>query len=419
MDYLVIGLNHNTAPVKLREKFALTGEKTPQFLEKLLENEAVSEAMLLSTCNRVEVYTASADLENATMQIESFLAGAGQVAMEALRPHLYRHEKLSAVEHSMRVAASLDSMILGEPQILSQVKNALQMAMENGYSGTFLNRLMNRVLAAAKKIREETKIGSGAVSIGSVSVDLAARIFGDLTEKVVCLIGAGTMGELILTHLKENGVQKVLIVNRTASSALELESKGLGQAMPWDQMKHALLQADVVITSAGGDGPLLTAAESHHLMQERKNQPLFLIDLGVPRNIESQVGTINNIYLYDIDDLKKVSDDNQSTRQEEAKKASELLQKEASKFYESMLNHQPTIAQLNQKFELIRQTELNRTLKGRKMEAAEVAAWEACTKAIVSQILKDPILHLKGLEPHFEKAASHDLLKKLFRLEDD
>ncbi len=425
MHYFIVGLNYKTAPVDLREKMAFSKESVEVALKQLSKVEVIDEVLILSTCNRVEIYSVSSDVEKALFRIKEFLADYHHLPLEAFEPYLYVYYDVEAVKHLFRVTASLDSMVVGEPQIVGQVKLAYQQAMQAHTSGVMLNRCLERSLFVSKKIRTETKIAAKSVSVGGAAVHLAKQIFGDLHSKKVALIGTGKIGELVSDYLEAEGVAEMILLNRTYEKAEALTREVMGAhcrliAMPMDKLEEALSQVDLAISSAGGASPLITVEQISRLMPQRRHQPIFFIDLGVPRNIEAGVNDIENAYLYNIDDLQKVVNSHKGERQEEAVQGALLAEKEAVQFYESVIHERPTLALLGKKFEAIRSQELNRTLaKLSHLPEEERTAIEKCTQAIVSKILFDPAIGLKAGETHRPHWSAHDLLKKLFRLDDE
>jgi len=420
MEHIVVGMNHTTAPVDLREKLAIAPEGLSSALKSLLTLKPINEGLILSTCNRTEVYAVTESGSHCVREIKNFMASHNRVDLNEIDPFLYDYKEIEAIQHVFRVASSLDSMVLGEGEIVGQVKQAYQQALATETTGVILNRWMHRALYVAKKVRTETKISKNSVSVGSAAINLAKKIFGDLAKKKVVLIGAGEIAELVLAYLEDEGVYNVSVVNRTIQKALQLTQEGYGVAYSLDQLWKVLADADVVISSISTKKPLVGKEKILELMTRRKNKPMFFIDLGVPRNVDSQLNNVHNIYLYNIDDLKTVVDSNMSLRKVEAKKAEEIIQKEASQFYATVVRQEPTIASLGKKFDYIRKRELEKTLgKLGHLSTEEHKAIEKCTEAIVSRILHDPILMLKTEDQLKRDSKVHELIKKLFKLEDE
>ncbi|MBI2340020.1 MAG: glutamyl-tRNA reductase [Deltaproteobacteria bacterium] len=420
MEHIVVGLNHKTAPVSLREKLAVTPSRLDAALKQLVSLEPVAEGLIVSTCNRMEVYAVARDASTCTREIKNFVADLNHLRLDSLEPCLYEYRELDAVRHVFRVAASLDSLVVGEAQISGQVKEAYQKALAARTTGLFLNRLMHRAFFVAKKIRTDTKISEKKVSIGSAAVELAKKIFGDLAKKKVALIGAGEIAELVLGYLESEGVYDVSILNRSLEKAEGLASMGLGRAYSLDRLEEVLAVSDVVIASVSAPEPILKKEKTAGLMSLRKHRPIFFIDLGVPRNLDPSIHSLPNVYLYNIDDLQGVVDSNRMIRLAEAVKAEDLIEKEASQFYESVVRQTPTIAALGKKFDYIRRRELDCSLSRLgHLSEADRKAMEKCTEAIIDKILHDPVLILKSEDSMRRDSRVHEILKKLFRLDDE
>lgn len=419
-NHIVVGLNHQTAPVELREKLAVSPEVTSQALKTLLKIDRIEEGLILSTCNRVEVYAVTNDAHQSMHDIQHYLTHLKDIP-HSMDDHLfYKYQDLDAIRHLFRVASSMDSMIVGEPQIVGQVKEAFQKAQQTETTGLFLNRLLHRAFYVAKKVRNETKIAHESVSVGAAAVQLAGKIFGDLAAKKVVLIGAGEIGELIVTYLQDKGIFDVAIVNRTLEKAIEIASDGFGQAYALDQLKNVLKEADLVISSIHSDSYILNQKQQEALMTVRKNRPMFIIDLGVPRNIDPAINKISNVYLYNIDDLKRVVESNKSLRHQEAHKAEEIIDIEAKLYYQNMVHERPMISSLGKKFDYIRKRELEKTLSRLShLSDKDKKAIQKCTEAIINRIMLDPALLLKSDHVHHHDWSAQDLLKKLFRLDDE
>ncbi len=421
---VVLGLNHDTAPVEVREKIAFDRLALDDGLKRLHSLSAVREGVIVSTCNRVEVIAATLDEESAFREMKLFLARQESNTNHAgLETHLYAYTGSEAVRHLFRVAASLDSMVVGEPQILGQLKEYYVAAHEAGTVGTILHRLFHRSFTVAKRVRSETGIGSGAVSVSSVAVDLAKQIFDRLHDKTIMLIGAGKMGALVVRHLQRNGVNSLMVTNRTFERAVELAAEFHGSPIRYEDFPRYLKLADVVIASTSSSEVLLRPEAVSESLKERRQRPMFLIDLGVPRNFDGRINEIDNAYLYNIDDIKGVAEENLKERSSEAQKAEEIVNEEVAAFVRWLesLDQVPVIAALRQRLDEIRQVELgkslNTTLKG--LSEKEREALEYMTTAMINKILHTPIIRLKQ-----QRSADQDdpmyveALKKLFDLED-
>ncbi|MBI2461320.1 MAG: glutamyl-tRNA reductase [Candidatus Rokubacteria bacterium] len=417
MDLLVVGLNHHTAPVEIRERLAFADEELPAALETLMAEDGLREAMILSTCNRVEVWAAAETPADVREVLAAHLAKARGVDPEALRPLLYAREGLEAVAHLFRVAASLDSMVVGEPQILGQVKAAYARAHAAGAAGPVLSRAVHAAFRAAKRIRTETAIARSAVSVSYAAVELARKIFGDLGGKVVLLLGAGEMSELAARHFRDRGIARLLVANRTPGRAEELARQIGGEALPSREAALGNADADIVLCSTAAPGYLVTRADAQRLLAARRHRPVFFIDIAVPRNVEPSVNELDGAYLYDIDDLQAVVESNRKEREREAERAEALVLEELEKFAGRLADRAavPTIRSLRERVEEIRQEEVTRTLVKLKDASPETrAAVEALSASLVNKILHTPIQRLK-LE-RGEGGRFRELVRDLFDL---
>jgi len=419
MELVVVGLNHNTAPIQIRECLAFPENKMEDALCKVHTIPSVKENMIVSTCNRVEVYAATRQTEKAILDLKHFLSQFHGLPLKEFEKNLYALMGEEAVKHIFRVASSLDSMVVGEPQILGQIKSAYEMAVETRTSGIILHRLLHRAFHVAKKVRTETKIGDSAVSVSSVAVELAQKIFETLEKKTVLLIGAGEMCELAARHLISGGVEKVLVTNRTYDRALALAKEFKGEAIPFDEMNQGLRRVDIVISATDSPRPLIQHDQVVKVMKDRKQKPIFFIDIADPRDIEPGVGDIENVYLYNIDDLKKVADENIKDREKEAQKAEAIVKDEVIKFvnwYHS-LEVTPTVVALRKKFEEIRKKELEKTLSLHpNLSEKEKKSLEALTSSIINKILHTPSTLLKQTNEEAMADLYLDTLRTLFQL---
>jgi len=340
----------------------------------------------------------------------------------ALKPYLYTYIDQEAVKHLFRVTCSLDSMVVGEPQILGQIKQAYRQAVEARTSGVILNRLLHKAFSVAKQVRTETRIGRSAVSISYAAVELAKKIFNELTGKVVLLIGAGEMAELAAEHLLNNSVDRIIVANRTLERAMALAKRFRGTSVPLDEVAEELSRADIIISSTGSPDPILTADEVKRRMRSRRNRPLFFIDIAVPRDIEPAVNRIENVYLYNIDDLQGIVDLNRADRLREAGRAEHIITAEALKFESWLrtLEVVPTIVALREKAEQIRQGELKKTFGPLDPLPDDLArSLQVVTQSIVSKVLHDPILFLKRTSSKARKDLYLDTARKMFNLDAD
>jgi glutamyl-tRNA reductase len=419
MEILAVGLNHKTAPIAIRECLAFPGDKLEDALIQVHGLSSVKENMIVSTCNRVEVYAATREIENAIHDLKNFLSQYHGSPLKAFETSLYAHVGEEAVKHIFRVASSLDSMVLGEPQILGQIKDAYDVAQQAGTSGLILHRLLHRAFHVAKRVRTETKVAISAVSVSSVAVECAEKIFGTLGEKTVLLIGAGEMCELAARHLVSGGVEKIWVTNRTYERAVSLAQEFRGEAIPFEEMAQGLKKAEIVISATDSPQYLIRHDQITKVMKDRKQKPMFFIDIADPRNVDPKVGDIENVYLYNIDDLQKVANENIKDREKEAQRAEAIVQDEVVKFvnwYRS-LDATPTIVALRRKFEEIRKKELEKTLSLHPdLSDKEKKSLEALTSAIINKILHSPITLLKQTNEEAMADLYLDALHALFGL---
>jgi glutamyl-tRNA reductase len=418
---VLVGLNHRTAPVEVRERVAFANGQIDAALRRLIEVEAVAEGAILSTCNRVEVVACGTDPDAVSEALPRFLAREHGVPDTGLAGHLYTHTDRAAVRHLFRVAASLDSMVVGEPQILGQMKEQYAAAAAAGASGQVLHRCFHRSFSVAKRIRSETGIAEKAVSIGSAAVELARGIFDRLDDKSALLLGAGTMGELTARQLLAQGVGAIMVANRTFDRAIEVARDLGGTPVPWERLGHYLPLADLVIAAASGEKYLLGPAAMEKAIRGRRNRPMFLIDLAVPRALDPTLNGLDNVYLYDIDDLEGVIADNRGARAREAEKAELIVEAEVDAFWRwfTSLDVVPTIVALRQKLEAIRRRELERALGGLPVDARQREAIERLTQAIVNKILHEPVTTLRRHRADPTEAFYVDAARRLFRLGSD
>ena len=423
MDRIVLmGLNHKTAPVEIREKFAVVCVDTSGPLRDLAQLRPLKESFYLSTCNRMEVLFTTSTLDEGIGAVVGLLADVYGQTGSALKPYLYTYIDQGAVKHLFRVACSLDSMVVGEPQILGQIKDAYRQATEVKASGVILNRLLHKSFSVAKRVRTETRIGSSAVSISYAAVELAKKIFQDLKGKIALLIGAGEMAELAAEHLLSSGVERIVVANRTLERSLALARRFNGTTVAWEDLAEGLRTVDIIVSSTGSPEPILSADQVKQRMRARRNRPLFFIDIAVPRDIDPKVNRIDNVYLYNIDDLQGIVEMNRAERLKEAAQAEHIIAAEALKFdgWMRTLEVVPTIVSLREKGEQIREAELRKTLgQLDSLSDAEIEAIEVLTQSVVSKLLHDPILFLKRTSKRSRKDFYLDIARKLFHLDRD
>jgi len=418
-EIILIGANHKTASVELRECLAFSDDETVQALEKLKQKENIREVFLFSTCNRTEVLFIP-DGENNIETIKNFISEFKNIALTKFEDSLYIYKDSDAINHLFNVASSLDSMIIGEPQILGQVKAAFKTATKNNSSGVILNRLLHKTFSIAKRVRKETGIGDNAVSISYAAVELAGKIFSDLSTKSVMLIGAGEMAELAVEHLLSNDVKEIIVANRTFENAVNLADKFNGQAVKFEEMELMLQEVDIVISSTGSTQYILTQSQIKNVMHTRKNRPLFFIDIALPRDIDPDVNKINNTYVYDIDDLQNIVNENIGKREKETIKAQRLIEEAVIKFNKWLkdLEVVPTIIAVKEKIEKITEIETEKTLSTMShLSDKDIEAIKRMTKAIASRIMHDPIRFLKEPGAHRENSFYLNAARQIFDLD--
>ena len=414
---LLAGINHKTAPVELREQLAIPGDRLAEATRALLAHPGVSEAMIVSTCNRVELLAAYHD---EIPDISSFFDGQFTVSRTELAPHLYQHRGQDAVRHLFRVACSLDSMVVGEPQILGQVKESYSVARALGAVRSQLDRLLQSAFSVAKKVRSETQIGSSSVSIASVAVDLSRKIFGSLEGRRVLLVGAGKMGELAARHLLQQGASSLMVTNRTAERAERLARNFNGQVLDFAQLYERAGEADIVITSTGSAEFLFRREHGQQLLHRRRGRPMFFVDIAVPRDVDPEMNRVDGVFLYDIDDLQSVAAANMADRSREALEAERIIAEEVARFTRrvSALDVVPSLVGLRESVESMRLAELRRAqgrLQGLSTE--QLAAVEALTRGIANKFLHLPLQALREAAQQGD-AARLDVLRETFQLED-
>ncbi|MBS1814290.1 MAG: glutamyl-tRNA reductase [Acidobacteria bacterium] len=396
MSLLVLGVNHNSAPLDVRERLAIPANRLADATRTLLHQPGVREGLILSTCNRVEFFT---EAEGAGKpDLRAFLQNYFSLTPASVEPYLYELREREAVRHLFRVASSLDSMVVGEPQILGQVKASYTVAREVGAVSTSLERLLQSAFTVAKRVRSETEIGSSSVSIASVAVDLAHRIFGSLQGKQVLLVGAGKMSQLAARHLMQHGATQVLIANRTASRADALAEEFHGLAVPFDQLKEHAPKADIIITSTGAHEHVFTRTDAERILQRRKGRPVFFIDIAVPRDVDPAANIVEGAFVYSIDDLQQVAAANQAQRSQEAAAAEKIIALEVDRFQQRLqtLDAVPAILSLQQHAEQLRLAELDRARnKLASLTPEQQAAVEALTRSMMNKFLHAPMQGLR------------------------
>ncbi len=413
----VLGLNHNTAPVEIREKIFIQESKIPGLLNEM-KQRGIDESVILSTCNRTEIYFHSTlNHEKALKNIQEILLEAFQAQPEWFHDFMYTFRNEDVYKHLFLVASGLDSLVIGEPEILGQVKEAYRIATFSNATGFLLNRVFHKTFNVAKRIRTETKIGYNPLSISSMAIELARKIFGDLGEKKILVVGAGEMCHTALKYFQKEGLRDILITNRTYEKAHYLAEEITGMAYPFQELSELLVRVDVVLTSTGSEKPFIDTALVQTVMKKRKNRPLFFIDIAVPRDVAPKVNTLENVYLYDIDDLRELSQQHFSDRVKESEKAHVIVEEEAAKFTKALkeLDMRPLIAHIVNKVEEMRSKEVKKTLqKLKNADEDTVHMIETLTKTITNKVVHPHIALIKedGSDTTLE------ILKKCFQFEE-
>jgi glutamyl-tRNA reductase len=419
---IVVGLNYRTAPVEVRERFALSEEEMHLALQGLKQTTGILEGVIVATCNRTEIYAVVDRLHLCGHYIRAFLEQWFKIPRKEFNSHLYMYENDRAVEHLFRVTSGLDSMIIGETQILGQIRDAFLLAQEERATGTLFNRLFKQAITVAKRAHSETSIGESAVSVSYAAVELGKRIFGRFDDKTVMIVGAGKMSELTAQHLHANGAKEVLVVNRTLDKAEELAEKFQGSALALDEALSRLKDADIVISSTGAEKFVITRKHIETAMAARKKKPLFLIDIAVPRDIEPASGDIPNVFLYDIDDLEGIVETNLAKRRKEAAIIEGMIaeEQEAYRQWYATLGVSPLIRALQEKAAAIQENTLESLLrKLPELDERQVKVIRKLTKSIVNQVIHDPILRIKELSTDKRSDEALKLFVQLFALEDE
>ena len=422
MHLFLLGVSHRTAPVDLRERLDFSSRDLSAAAETIAARPSMTESVVLSTCNRSEIYVASSDPALAREELVVFLSDYHHVPAQSFQPHLFALENSAAVAHLFRVAAGLDSLVVGEPQILGQVKDAYQVAAGKRCVGPVLSNVFRWSFGVGKRVRSETALGEGAVSVSFAAVALARKIFGRLQGRRVLVVGAGDISSLTAQHLRTQGVGDIVITSRTLAHAEVLAHDVGGVAVPWDSMTNALASADIVITATGSQRPIITRAHLVAAQGHRRNTPLFIIDIAVPRDVDPAVGEIEQVFLYNIDDLQSIVEENLSRRAAEVERAESIVNEEVTKFmaWQRSRSAVPTIVALRQRFEAIRVSELQRLeSKLGALPSEARARVDDVTRLIVEKLLLEPTEQLKGLPDEETQAAYTEAINRLFKLQDE
>ena len=416
MSFRLIGVNHHSAPVEVRERLAIPESRLAEAVRHLVQHPGVDEGLILSTCNRVELL---ARTRNGTADLRGFLRDYFRLEPAEFEPHLYDYSEADAIRHFFRVTSSLDSMVVGEAQILGQVKEAYATARAVGAVHSQLDLLLTRAFAVAKRVRTETAVGSSAVSVASVAVELAKKIFGSLQGKHVYLVGAGKMSELAARHLQAHGAASIFVANRTFERAEQLAAKFNGEAIHFSELYNTCDRADIVITSTGAPVAIFRREHGELFLSRRKNRPMFFIDIAVPRDVDPEMNKLDGIFVYDIDDLQQAVTVHVTDRKKEAERAEEIITSEVERFRARLLTLEvvPTIVSLQDHIETIRQAEIDR-VRGRlgPLSPDQELAIEALTRGIVNKIMHTPISTLKTAARTSEATTVIDVVRRLFNL---
>lgn len=413
------GLNHESAPVEVREIFSIKDDEQELFLTQLLELESVEEAFVLSTCNRFEIYVHATDKEVAYKEITQFMADYFNIRWEDYNSFFYYYEDIDTIEHLIRVISSLDSLIVGEPHIFSQAKRAFLNAKRSGAIGPLWNQLFERALKVAKKIKSETKISDKPISVSTVAVELAKRVFGELTGMNALIIGAGEMSELAAIHLQERNAYSLFFTNRTEAKAIELSQKLNGSVIPFGAFKKQLYDIDVIIVSIFSDQYILSYNDIENIISQRKNKPMLIIDISIPRSVDPNINSISQVYLYNIDDLKELAEHNKRMREKEAELAKLIIKRELhsiEKWLESLKIY-PVIKALHEKIEAVRLEEINTMRKKlNDLTPEEVLKIDLMTKSLIKKIINPLIEEIKILNQEKRGDEKIHWLRKIFKI---
>ena len=422
MNIILIGINHKTAPVEIRERLSIDCEDPDRPLIEIAGIPQIKEGMFLSTCNRVEVLAGVSDVDSAVENLKAVIFSLGNLSSEEMEKCLYVYHGDDAMRHLFRVASSIDSMVMGEPQILGQVKDAYRQCVEHNASGVILNKLLHHAFKVAKRVRTETGIASNAVSVSFAAVALAKKILGNLKGKTILLVGAGEMSELAAKHLMGSGISRIIVANRTYGQAVKLADDFHGIPAGFDNLEEKLQEADIVISSTGAPGYIIEKEMIASALRRRKNRLMFLIDIAVPRDIDPEAGAIDNVYLYNIDNLQEIVDENMSSRMREAGKAEAIIDEEVLEFsgWLKTLEAVPTIVSLREKVDKIIESELGRSASWmNNLGEEEKENVKILISSVTNKILHDPITGLKEESQNDGAAPYIATIKRLFGLDDD
>jgi glutamyl-tRNA reductase len=417
MNLVLVGINHRTAPVEVREKMNIDDARLAGAVANLAHRDGILEGLIVSTCNRVELAASLRDTTSAEPALRQFLADFHHCDLAPYDPYFYWHRQEDVVRHLFRVASSLDSMIVGEPQILGQVKKAYSVAREVGALNGPLSEVVNQALAVARKVRRDTAIGTAAVSVSYAAVELAKKIFGNLDGKTIFVIGAGKMSELAAKHLLRSGASAIFVANRTYGRAVELAAAFHGTALRYEELFTQIEKADIVISSTGAPHFVIEKAQAEKLLAARRNRPMFFVDIAVPRDIDPAVNELDNAFVYDIDDLEQVVDANKKQRDREAVWAEEIVQEEVRKMMHRLASREvvPTIVALEDRLNRIREAEVERHRgKLSSLTPEQREAVDALMRGVINKILHGPITELKSGAGQPEHGHLVQLVRRMF-----
>ena len=419
MHLFLLGVSHRTAPVDLRERLDFSSRDVGAAVEALVTRSSAAESVVLSTCNRAEIYVASSDPARARDELVAFLSDYHRLPQDVFLPHLFAHDDVAAARHLFRVAAGLDSMVVGEPQILGQVKDAFQAAAERHCTGPLLSKTFHWAFGVGKRVRNETALGEGAVSVSFAAVALARKIFGRLQSRRVLVVGAGEISALTAQHLRSHGVAEIVITSWTAAHANALAADVGGHTVPWGEMRQAMARADIVVAATGSQRPIITRDDVEAVTGRRRPEPLFIIDVAVPRDVDPAVGEIEQVFLYNVDDLRGIVQENLARRGAEIARAEGIVAEELTRFsaWQRSRRAVPTVVALRQRFDDIRRAELQRLetrLSSLPPEAR--ARLDEVTRLVVEKLLLEPTEQLKALPDEETQAVYTEAVNRLFRL---
>lgn len=420
MNIFLLGTNHKTADIEFREKLAIEPHRLPAALDSLKERDELNECLILSTCNRTEIYGIGTSPSQMDKSILDFLSRQFGLSLEKKQNYFYRMKEVDAVLHLFRVAAGLDSMVLGEPQILGQLKDAFQIAGEQGATGVILNRLLHHSFTAGKRVRSETALGAGAVSVAYAAVELAQKIFRDLSKHRVLLLGAGETGELTAKHLREKGIGKIYISNRTPEKAAKIAAALDSEAVEFSRIAEQIPQVDILIGATHAPHYLIDSPTIQKMVSARGTNPLFMIDMGVPRNFDPTINRLESVFLHNIDDLQQIVDRNLEKRRLEIPKAENILSQEVESFLEwkKSLQVTPTVVSLRKRFEELRQKELKKYRN--KTTESEYKKMDMISRAVLNKVLHAPMVELRKYgNGHPDGFLRVNVVRELFGLEDE